>query len=345
MKLNFCTLFNSAYLSRGLAMFQSLNLHCLDFYLYIYAFDEECYQFFNTNNFDKISVIPLKEFETPDLLKVKEERTSQEYCWTCSSSILYHSITEFGLENCTYIDADMLFYSDPMVLYKEMGNHSVLISPHRYSPEYDQTLISGKYCVQFMTFKNTKEGMEVLNWWKDQCINWCYAKVEEGKFGDQKYVDDFQKLFTGVYESQHLGGGVAPWNFQQYTFENLENKILGTEKSTGKSFEVVYFHFHGLKFFENNIVKLTGDLYEMDKNINATFYTPYIEILRNLENTYAFDKLNFDPHGTQGIAPSKPLNCFLIVKFYLSGLKKSFKNIFGQEIKKSIAHHHYYSIK
>ncbi len=37
-------------------------------------------------------------------------------------------------------------------------NKSVLITDHRYTPIYDQSLKSGRYCVQFITFKNDKIG-------------------------------------------------------------------------------------------------------------------------------------------------------------------------------------------
>ncbi len=44
--LNFCTLFDSRYMSRGMAMYESLKKHCNNFHLYIFAFDDPCYNFF-----------------------------------------------------------------------------------------------------------------------------------------------------------------------------------------------------------------------------------------------------------------------------------------------------------
>ena len=342
MKLNFCTLFNSAYLSRGIVMYQSLLKHCDDFHLYVYAFDDACFEYLNAQGFKNLTVISLKDFENPELLSIKSSRTAGEYCWTCSSSTIAYSINHFDLDNCTYLDADMLFYANPRVLIEEMGEKSVLITSHRYTKEYDQSAISGKFCVQFMTFKNTQDGMAVLNWWKDACIDWCYARVEDGKFGDQKYVDEFQKRFTCVHELEHLGGGIAPWNLQQYSFIEKNGTISGCEILTGKKFEVVFFHFHGLKFYENNIVGLTGELYEISKGVQALFYFPYISLLNASKKGIIRDMKNVDPNGNAGVAPYNPISVLLLGRFYLSGVNQSIKNILGSSLKKRIAHHYFF---
>src|SRR5258706_2554313 len=207
---NFCTLFDSNYLGRGLALYESLCRVCPSFHLYILAFDEKSKRFLKEKNYPFITVISLDEFEDQELLKVKPGRSAAEYCWTCTHSAILYCIQKYNLSSCTYIDADMIFYSDPKVLIDEMGNDSVLISEHRYTRLYDQSKTSGIYCVQFMCFKNTGEGMTVLQWWRNACLEWCYARYEDGKFGDQKYLDNWRRDFKGIHVLQHEGGGIAP---------------------------------------------------------------------------------------------------------------------------------------
>jgi len=323
-------------------MYLSLEKYCDNFHLYVYAFDDNCFHYLQSKNYQHLTVISLAAFENEELLAVKKQRTAAEYCWTCSSSTIYHAITTYNLDNCTYLDADMLFYSNPRVLIEEMGEKSVLITAHRYTKEYDQSAVSGKYCVQFMTFKNTKEGMAVLEWWKNACIDWCYARVEEGKFGDQKYVDEFQKRFSGVHELEHLGGGVAPWNVQQYSFESKGGKLIGTEINSHKQFDLVFFHFHGLKFYENNIVCYTGSLYFLDKSIMNLLYKPYVSLLNSIKKEINKTDNRFDANGNAGISPYKPLNIYLLIWFYLSGIRASIKNIFGKYLRMRIRHHYYF---
>lgn len=279
--MTFCTLFDSTYMSRGMAMYRSLCRQCNNFHLYIFAFDDYCYNFFSSNDFEHVTVISLQEFEDQRLLVAKKNRSSGEYCWTCTPSTVLYVLDHFEVDNCTYIDADLFFYSSPQVLIDEVGDDSVMITEHRYTEKYDQTKTSGKYCVQFVFFKNDKRARKVLEWWREACLEWCYNRQEEGRFGDQKYLDDWCTRFEGVHELQHLGGGVAPWNMQQYTFINKRGKVYGIESSTKRVFNIVFYHFHG-SFFLSPIFFLFAAGY--DKNIKGvfrSFFIPYnIEILR-----------------------------------------------------------------
>ncbi len=323
-------------------MYESLLKHSKDFHLYVFAFDDKSYAFLSDRKYKCMTVISLKEFEDADLLRVKHTRTAAEYCWTSTSSTILYSIKTFNLDNCTYLDADMQFFADPKVLFEEMGKKSVLITAHRYTPEYDQSEVSGKYCVQFVSFKNDDRGIKVLQWWRDACIKWCYARVEDGKFGDQKYLDEWTSRFEGVHELQHLGGGLAPWNVQQYIFKQEGDVIKGIEKSSGKQFQPIFFHFHGLKFFKGEIVLLSGSDYTLTKEVRTTFYKPYVLALNEAKKTVKTFDNSFDPNGATAEAPSYPFGFFVCLKYYLYDLRTSVKNIFGKNLRKRIAHHYYY---
>jgi hypothetical protein len=279
---NFCTLFESNYLTRGLALYYSLEKYCPDFHLYIFAFDDKCYDLLKKLKLEKATIISLKEFEDDELLRVKPSRTSAEYCWTSTSSTILFVLQKYKVDMCTYLDADIFFYSSPKPIFDELGAKSILITEHRYSPQYNKEVKSGKYCVQFITFKNDENGLKALKWWRERCIEWCYARYEDGKFGDQLYLDDWTERFEGVHVLQHLGGGIASWNVQQYNFSLQDNRLIGIENQSGKKFEVIFYHFHYLRFFTNGKVELGRRV--LTQNVIDIFYKPYIRELDKLKS-------------------------------------------------------------
>lgn len=274
--LNFCTLFDSNYLAFGMTMYNSLKKHCPDFHLYIFAFDDKCFDVLTQMDLPNITPISLKDFEDEELLAVKPTRSRAEYCWTTTPSTVLYILEKYGVDHCTYLDADLYFFSNPAALVEEMGSKSVLITEHRYSPKYASAVVNGIYCVQFMTFKNTQEGLKVLKWWRNACLEWCYDRLEEGRFGDQKYLDDWTTRFPeAIHVLEHLGGGVAPWNVQQYDFSEQNNALKGAETTSGKSFSVVFYHFHGIRFLEKQKIDLCE--YELPETAKKLIYRTYLK--------------------------------------------------------------------
>ena len=285
---NFCTLFDSNYLAYGLAMYESLKKNCNNFHLFIFAFDDEVEKTLKNLALKNVTVISLREFEDEELLKIKSSRGKGEYCWTCTPSTILYVLKNFSTASCTYVDADLYFFSNPQILIEELKEKSVSIISHRYTPQYDQSIISGKYCVQFMTFKNNEAGLEVLKWWRDRCIEWCFAKPEGNKFGDQKYLDDWMTRFESVCELENLGGGVAPWNLQQYSFIEDNNQVFGIEKTSKKKFPLIFFHFHAFKILDKNSIKLT-DRYLLSSAVRKLVYQPYIRHFFEIRSRFGDD--------------------------------------------------------
>lgn len=281
--LHFSTLFDSFYLTRGLTLYQSLENTCDSFHLYIFAFDDKCFDILTKLKLKHATIIPLKDFEDPQLLEAKPSRTKAEYCWTSTPSTVLYVIEKYNVSNCTYVDADLYFYKNPKILIDEMGDKSILLTEHRYPPKFNRANLAGIYCVQFTTFLNNEDGLKALKWWRNACIEWCYDRYEDGKFGDQKYLDDWTTSFKGVHVLQHLGGGLASWNVEQYPFiERKGNHILFLDKATNKPFEAVFYHFHHVRFYKNNTVDL-GWRHPTMPVVN-NLYVPYMLELNESEN-------------------------------------------------------------
>lgn len=319
--IHFCTLFNSNYLTRGLALYESLEKVCPSFHLYVIAFDQESYNYLRQAQLPHLTPVSLSDFEDEQLLRIKPTRSAAEYCWTCTPSVVRYCIDHFRLPFCIYVDADLIFYQNPQVILDEMGDRSILLTEHRYTPEYDQSKASGIYCVQFLYFKNNPEGRTALEWWRERCIEWCYAREEEGKFGDQKYLDDWTSRFRGVHVMENAGGGIAPWNVQQFQCVRENGEIRLVNKQTGKISPLVFFHFHGVKFFSDKVVSYSGTLYELDPDVKKLLYRPYIEELQRLEMKVRAEGIQFNVNGARENSPSYSKTYFFFVKERLKQLR------------------------
>jgi hypothetical protein len=293
--VNFCTLFNINYITRGLALYYSLEKNTPEFHLYIFTFDGLSYEILNNMGLKSATIISLKQFEDNELLSIKPSRSEMEYCWTCTPSVILFVLDNYKVESCTYLDADLYFYSNPEILLKELADKSVLITEHRFSPEYKKLIRNGTYCIQFITFKNDEQGRATLKWWQMQCNNWCYARNEDGKFGDQAYLNDWPTRFLKVHVLKHLGGGIAGWNVSQYIFSTDGYKILGTEIASSTKFEVIFYHFHNLKFFNNGNIELGPRI--ISGQVKKLFYKPYIQELLKISKEIKDINPNLNPNG------------------------------------------------
>jgi hypothetical protein len=283
---NFCTLFDSFYLLKGLALYNSLARQKINFHLYIIAFDDQSFAILQKLNLANVTVIPLREIEDERLLAVKPDRTKGEYCWTATTSAILYCLKNFDLEKVTYVDADIYFFNSPQPVLDQLGDKSVLLIEHHYAPQYDQSVLSGKYCVQFMTFKNNEEGLKVLNWWKDRVIEWCFNRREDGKCGDQKYLDDWPERFSGaVGESKYWGGGVAPWNTLRFEFFQQDGVIK--IKEGAEIFNLVFYHFHNSQpYFWRRKIKIFKGSFVLNKSsIIKEIYSSYEQELNDCLRT------------------------------------------------------------
>ncbi len=278
---HFCTYFDQNYLPRALALYQSLRQHCPSFQLWALCMDDASYEILTHLNLPEICLISLEEFERDDtkLLDAKKSRSRVEYYFTCSPSLplfIFNHWPEVNL--ITYLDADLFFFADPAPIYDELSTSSIGIIAHRFAPEIKYKEKHGIYNVGWLSFRRDSNGLACLKWWREQCLEWCYDRPEEGRFGDQKYLDCWPDTFQGVIVLQHKGANLAPWNFGNYHLSVKEQNVWVDEHP------LIFFHFQGLELLNNWLYNLNLTEYKVKPSgvVLPHIYEPYIKLLLEL---------------------------------------------------------------
>jgi hypothetical protein len=278
----FCTYFDSNYLIKGLALYRSLVRHATPFRLWVLCFDDLAYETLRKLELPEVDAITMRKFEHGDeeLLHAKRSRSRIEYYFTCTPSLpLYILINQPEVDVITYLDADLFFFSDPAPIYEELGNNSILIIEHRFPIDTKDRERYGIYNVGFLSFRRTKEGLQCLEWWRKRCIEWCYDRVENGRFADQKYLDDWPARLEGVVVVQHKGAGLAPWNVANYSLRLKKGQVIVD------SYPLLFFHFHGVQRMARWLYDPNLERYGVygDYLLRRHVYGPYIRELEEVD--------------------------------------------------------------
>lgn len=344
--MNFVTLFDSYYLDKGIALYQSLEKVSKDFHLYIFCFDDKSRDLLKQGRMEYATILHHSDIEkeTAKLLELKKERSKAEYCWTCTPVIIEYVLKHYPVESCTYIDADMYFFSDPQVLFDEIekAGADIVITEHRFGQSWkDQRYLrrSGKYCVEFNYFNQSENAKKALTWWREKCFEWCYHLYEPERMGDQKYLEKFPGLFEGVHELQHLGGGTAPWNLAQYELisgstalsANNSTDVMLKEKKSGKEFPIVFYHFQNIRYLSDKKVNVNSCTHS--KALKRAVYLPY---LRNIEQARRELKTKGVDFSVKKSYSSNPFIAF-VQRNILQYKLRSFSDLFDlEEIRKEL---------
>ena len=276
----FCTYFDDRYVGRALALVGSLRRTCPQFRLWALCLNKEAHLALGELALPEVAPIRLAELEqaNPALVRVKGGRSPLEYYFTCSPFLPSFILARNPhIDAITYLDADLFFFSDPAPLFREMGSASVAIIGHRFPKRLTALEAYGRFNVGWLTFRRDGRAFDCLAWWQQRCLEWCYDRVEEGRFADQKYLDDWPTRFPGTVELKNLGAGVAPWNLETAPIRATQGRV----EVAGQP--LIFFHFHGVKLVAPRIYDLGLAPYGVRASGLAVrrIYGPY---LRGLED-------------------------------------------------------------
>ncbi len=179
---------------------------------------------------------------------------------------------EVGL--VTYLDADLMFFSTPDPIYEELGERSIFVTDHRFSEKLKDSIKYGCFNVQCQSFRNDEVGLKCLHRWRKQCLAWCYDRLENGKFADKKYLNEWPELYgDSLVISQHQGIGVAPWNIASLAIRSQEGEITVDGES------LVFYHFAGFSLV-SRFWLITGTTSGMHFRQHAPLFRRYALAMR-----------------------------------------------------------------
>lgn len=240
----YCTYFDHNYLSRGLALYRSLQRSAPKFRLWVLCLSDEAHNVLATLNLPDIVAVRLSDFEAADreLAATRATRSIVEYYFTCTPAwMLYVLDREPDTDWVTYLDGDLYFFQSPEAVFDELRDASIAIIPHRYAPNLEKRRSFGTYNVGWVGMRNDSDGRKVVGWWRERCIEWCYDHVDDGRYADQGYLDSFAGLSSRVVSIENIGANLAPWNIANYPIAFDGGRVVVDRTP------LVFFHFQGLR--------------------------------------------------------------------------------------------------
>ena len=273
----YCTYFDKNYLVKGLTLYRSLQRHGGSFTLWVLCLDEATFEALSHLALPELRPVRLADLESADreLHAARGNRSLIEYYFTLTPAWPLFLLERFPeVDLLTYVDSDLLFYSSPEPVFEELHDDAILIIGHRFPEPLRHLERYGVYNVGFVTFRNDDRGRECLRWWREQCLQWCHDRFEDGRFADQKYLDHWPGTMSGVRVLQHKGAGLAPWNWMNYAlvFDGTSGTVDGEP--------LIFFHFHGFKIVNRWLFEPGDAPYrKMPRKLRRQLYGGYLRAL------------------------------------------------------------------
>ena len=272
---NFCVIAGKEYCMKIMAFYESLVKNSNNFNLWVCCTDAITYKFLNEKNLKNMHLIRVEEIEDDQLRAVKQERMINEYCWTLKSFVIEYILKNNDVEQVLYCDGDIYFFSNPDSIFNEWGFASIFLTPQRDLDWVEQKY--GKYQAGIVGFRKDETGLAAVQWWKDRCIEWCSVVESNGRFGDQKYLDQLPIMYENVQISSNLGVNAAPWNI---IYNNNFKISLQGDKVFINNDPLVAYHFSCLTIYSSDKYDL-WNMHQLNiqKEIMNYIYVPYLDIL------------------------------------------------------------------
>lgn len=230
--MNICTHGDINYLGKILALHHSLKETAGDFVLHVLCNDTETFESLFDRAIPEMRLYSLGDYEMDDaqLSEVKNFPAGtygsqrDNYLWKITPYFVNEILQIIPYdETLIYVDSDVYFYQSPQIILDAVGNRSVGIHTHRFTPPYRKTA-SGWFNVGAITFRKDEIGIRMAEQWKEWCMTTGTPLHDEyGTCGDQLWLQIFYKIIgwenISIFDEEEAWKGychLAPWNAEQF---------------------------------------------------------------------------------------------------------------------------------
>ncbi len=294
------TLFAQNYMSRGLAMLESVQKYSTKPLRFtVLAMDIQTQSYLEKNRIQNLNLISIEDFQDPEFRKLLKSRPFRELCWTAASCLTNFVFNEDSESDfIIYIDSDCYFFSDIAMLCAQWNADSnIFVHEHRYSSgrlKWEAT--AGRFNVGVVGFRgNSKEARACLAKWRQQVLDVCELNPELGLCGDQGYLNDWPTAYPGLQIMSSPGEGAAPWNIEDRVATKSSSAVWISDK------KLVFYHFHALRMSYNSQIRIVISQlaigYIIPKSVKKFVYRPYLAHLHAVNKKLQKQGFNFSEIG------------------------------------------------
>lgn len=215
-----CTIIAQNYLPQAMALLESTRkmYPAIDFYILITDAEAQ-------NNFEPL--LPTAHILTPEDLNIEFEWLTEMRSYydavemaTSLKPFLLETLLIEGVESVTFLDPDILLYSELSDGFDAARANGIALTPHRLTPS--NILKDGYNELAFMQYgifnlgyiAVGQAGREMLKWWAER-LRWYSTRFpNDVVFTDQKWINFVPALFD-FRVIKHFGYDIAPWNIDE----------------------------------------------------------------------------------------------------------------------------------
>jgi hypothetical protein len=292
----FCTVVDRNYVTRALALYTSLQRHAgaglsaragpTSYQLFVLCMDQATWEALDELSLEGVRLVRFEQVADSRLRRAAGDRNVKELSLTCKPVFvrwLFRCHPE--IELLSFVDSDLFFFAHPAPLFDEFGMGSVGLTEHRFPArlEPDTSRNCGICNGGWVCFRRDEHGLRCLEDWYERCLEWCYDRVETGKYCDQKYLEDWPNQFGGVVVLQHKGANLAPWNVENYRVRAAGGQVWVDDVP------LLFYHFSGLRQVSPWLYQ-SGLMLPAEGALRKWVYRPYVRALHHWERKVGHDR-------------------------------------------------------